>query len=438
MNKKYIKIPIGELADIHRGASPRPIDSWMATTGIPWVKISDATSSDSRYIIRTEKYIKTEGKEKSVEVFPGDLIISNSATPALPRIMKIHACIHDGWLLANNFNGITRDYLFYAIKYFHQFLINQGNGSIFKNLKIDILKEFEVYIPITNDGKPDIDYQNKVVNILLSIDEKIENNNKINAELEGMAKTIYDYWFLQFEFPNEYGKPYKSSGGKILWNEELKREIPYGWENKRIVDIEDNIVTGKTPSSNVKEYYNGDIPFITIGDIRDNMYVVSTEKTLTYEGANTQKNKFIPKDSICVTCIATPGMVGFSTKESQTNQQINSIIPKNKENCNFLYFAIKEYFIHSSGAKTGNTFANMNKEDFSNIKLIYNKDIIKKYYESTKEIFMKIKQNLLENQELASLRDFLLPMLMNGQVTFKEFNYEINIKDIEEKLKEKI
>ena len=88
--------------------------------------------------------------------------------------------------------------------------------------------------------------------------------------------------------------------------------------------------------------------------------------------------------------------------------------------------------------KTGNTFANMNKEDFSNIKLIYNKDIIKKYYESTKEIFMKIKQNLLENQELASLRDFLLPMLMNGQVTFKEFNDEVNIKDIEEKLKEKI
>lgn len=242
----------------------------------------------------------------------------------------------------------------YAQKYFEA----NASGSGQRYTLTDTLVK-EMPIPL-----PDINMQRKIGDIPSYIDRKIENNNKINAELESMAKTIYDYWFLQFEFPNEEGKPYKSSGGKMVWNEELKREIPEGWECKTIKDIENNIITGKTPSSKVPEYYNGDIPFITIGDIRGNMYVVSTEQTLSEEGAKTQNNKFIPEGSICVTCIATPGLVGFSVKDSQTNQQINSIVPKNKKNSNYLYFAINEYFEYASGAKTGNTFANMNKEDF--------------------------------------------------------------------------
>lgn len=310
------------------------------------------------------------------------------------------------------------------LMYFYYWLTNKNMLNIlqsraenricsFPQITFELLSEYLVPVPL-------LDIQKKISKILSNIDDKIENNNKINAELESMAKTIYDYWFLQFEFPNEEGKPYKSSGGKMIWNEELKHEIPKGWECKTIKDIENDIITGKTPSSKVPEYYNGDIPFITIGDIRGNMYVVTTEQTLSEEGAKTQNNKFIPEGSICVTCIATPGLVGFSVKDSQTNQQINSIVPKNKKNSNYLYFAINEYFEYASGAKTGNTFANMNKEDFSNILLLYNKEMVEKYFDITKDIFDKIKQSLLENEELASLRDFLLPMLMNGQIGFKD------------------
>lgn len=312
-------------------------------------------------------------------------------------------------------DNVNKDFVRYVMltQEFQKYILLVAHGSTIKNLAPSQVADYEFSIPSSLDI-------NKMADLLKVIDNKIKNNKKINAELESMAKTIYDYWFLQFEFPNEDGKPYKSSGGKMVWNEELKREIPEGWECKTIKDIENNIITGKTPSSKVPEYYNGDIPFITIGDIRGNMYVVSTEQTLSEEGAKTQNNKFIPEGSICVTCIATPGLVGFSVKDSQTNQQINSIVPKNKKNSNYLYFAIDEYFEYASGAKTGNTFANMNKEDFSNILLLYNKEMVENYFDITKDIFDKIKQSLLENQELASLRDFLLPMLMNGQVGFKD------------------
>ena len=147
-----------------------------------------------------------------------------------------------------------------------------------------------------------------------------------------MAKTLYDYWFVQFDFPDSNGKPYKSSGGKMVYNKELKREIPEGWEYIRLEDIESNIITGKTPPKKNPEYFNGEIPFITIGDIRGNMHIVSTNETLSKLGADYQKTKYIQKGAICVSCIATPGLIGFATELSQTNQQINSIQCKNEAN----------------------------------------------------------------------------------------------------------
>ena len=117
---------------------------------------------------------------------------------------------------------------------------------------------------------PNLTTQQKIASVLSSLDFKIELNNRINAELEAMAKTLYDYWFVQFDFPNEEGKPYKTSGGAMVWNEELKREVPEGWEVKALEEIENNIVTGKTPSTTNDNYFNGDIPFICIGDVNGN------------------------------------------------------------------------------------------------------------------------------------------------------------------------
>ena len=237
--------------------------------------------------------------------------------------------------------------------------------------------------------------------------------------MEAMAKTLYDYWFVQFDFPDAHGKPYKTSGGKMVYNPTLKREIPEGWVDSTIGAIEPNIITGKTPSKDNPEYFGGNVPFITIGDIRGNTYVVSTEETLTEQGASTQKNKFLPEDSICVTCIASPGLVGFVTAPAQTNQQINSVVCSNEVNKYYLYFAIKAHF-EGAKAKTGNTFANMNKGDFSSIGVLKpSSQMLQLYHEKVYPLFQQIKFKSLESQQLEKLRDWLLPMLMNGQVTVK-------------------
>lgn len=292
-------------------------------------------------------------------------------------------------------------------------LSSKDSGSTLPSMTFDAYYDLPIVLL-------DSDIQKKIGDLYFLVTNKISTNNHINAELESMAKTIYDYWFLQFEFPDENGKPYKSSGGKMVWNEELKRDIPEGWRVSALSTIEGNIVTGKTPSTKISENFGGDIPFITIGDIRGNVYITSTEQKLTTKGAETQLKKYIPKNSLCVSCIASPGLIGFATTESQTNQQINSIAFSDENNMYYLYFALNDFFKHSVGAKTGNTFVNMNKEEFSNIRMVYSNEIVSLFFKKVSSIFNMIHKNSEENQQLASLRDFLLPLLMNGQVGFKE------------------
>lgn len=225
---------------------------------------------------------------------------------------------------------------------------------------------------------------------------------------------------MQFDFPNANGKPYKSSGGEMIFSSTLNHQIPKLFEVKSIESIEKQIITGKTPPTANKEYYNGSIPFITIDDIRQNTFIAKTASYLTKLGADTQKNKYLPANSICVSCIATVGLVGLTTEISQTNQQINSIICNKEQNLYYLYFAIKDYFKFSFGAKIGNIVKNMNKGDFSNIVLVYpNDDLLKKYTLIVKPLFNQMKSLTLENEKLKSLRDFLLPLLLNAQVKIK-------------------
>lgn len=304
-------------------------------------------------------------------------------------------------------------YIFYLLtqKYITDYLhmIGENSVSSYPAINPNDLANLKFSIP-------NLKTQKSIAHILSTLDQKIAINNQINAQLEQMAKTLYDYWFVQFDFPDENGKPYKSSGGEMVYNDTLKREIPKGWEVKSLGEVEPNIITGKTPSTQNEEFFNGNIPFITIGDIRNNMFIFQTEQKLSKTGAESQSSKYLPKDSLCVSCIATVGLIGFTTQKSQTNQQINSIIFKNKYNGPYFYFYLKDYFVVGK-AKTGNTFANMNKGDFANIKMIYpSSNIIEKFFQNIVYSFQKIKNLQKQNQQLAQLRDFLLPMLMNGQV----------------------
>ena len=295
---------------------------------------------------------------------------------------------------------VNTKYLFYYLSLLD--LSSKDTGSALPSMTQDTYYSLDIELP-------SLAYQEKIANAISNIDSKIANNNAISKELEAMAKTIYDYWFLQFEFPDKDGKPYKSNGGKMVWNDQLKQEIPEGWEVKKLSQIESNIITGKTPSTKSKDNFGKDVPFICIGDIRRHCFIENTQLSLSKKGAESQKNKYLQKDSLCVSCIATPGLVGFCNYISQTNQQINSIV----------FVNISEYFKNTKGTKSGNTFANMNKQEFSSISVIYNEYIVKKFYDRVDSYFEKIKLCEKENQQLKSLRDFLLPLLMNGQVKIK-------------------
>ena len=378
-------------------------------SGIPFYKISTFGGIPTVYI---DEKIYREYKEKYSYPKKGDILISAAGTIGKTVIFDGEdSYFQDSnivWI-ENDESKVTNQFLYYFLQT-NPFITT--NGSTIKRLYNDNLRDTKI------PNVPSIQQQNQITDILGALDEKIQINNQINQELEAMAKTLYDYWFVQFDFPDQNGKPYKSSGGKMVYNPELKREIPEGWGVETLKDFESKIITGKTPSRANSDNFGGEIPFITIGDIRGNTFIYSTSETLTDLGASVQQNKYLPEGSLCVSCIATVGEIGFTTEWSHTNQQINSIVFEDETNRYYLYFALKNYFENANAsAKTGNTFANMNKEDFSGIRIILPRNEIKNnFHKMTEPYFAQIKCLQGQNQELTQLRDWLLPMLMNGQV----------------------
>ena len=173
----YEYIALSKLVKISRGASPRPIQNYLTTTGHSWVKISDVTSLSAPFLFETKEYITDEGTNHSVAVYPNDLILSNSATPGIPVFMETNAFVHDGWLIIRYFKRITPNYLFWVLKNDRNIILSQGNGSIFTNLKTDILKSHEIPVP-SKEKMEKLD--NLYSTILLKIKHLTKENLKLN------------------------------------------------------------------------------------------------------------------------------------------------------------------------------------------------------------------------------------------------------------------
>ena len=177
LTNNHKKIQLNKLVSIYRGASPRPIQDYVVDKGKPWVKISDATSISNPFLFETKEFINTEGVKHSFEVYPNDFILSNSATPGLPIFIQINACVHDGWLIIRNFKKISPEYLYWVLKKDRNHLLSLGNGSIFTNLKTEILKTHEV--PIFDDTTME-SINTKFKKIIYTMKNLVENNNKLN------------------------------------------------------------------------------------------------------------------------------------------------------------------------------------------------------------------------------------------------------------------
>lgn len=406
------------------------IDNFIQS-GVPVLNGSNVSK-----VSLTEESFNYVSKEKAKSLKKanakrGDIIVTHRGTLGQISYIPVNSRFDNYIISQSQFRIKLKKELVDPIYFTYYFHTSEGQKRLlsFKNhVGVPALAQPTTNFRLIEFPLRPLAYQKKVAKILTDLDEKIDLNNRINSELEGMAKLIYDYWFVQFDFPISeeqaaamgrpelIGKPYKSSGGKMAFNEELKRDVPESWEVTKLADVESNIVTGKTPSTKIREYFDGDVPFICIGDVRGNMHITQSELTLSKLGAETQSNKYIPEGSICVTCIASPGLVGFATELSQTNQQLNSIVCQKVENRYYLYFYLIDYF-KGAKAKTGNTFANMNKGDFSAINtLVPNNKILIEYAELVDPMIQMVLKRSKENKTLSQLRDWLLPMLMNGQV----------------------
>jgi type I restriction enzyme S subunit len=196
--------------------------------------------------------------------------------------------------------------------------------------------------------------------------------------------------------------------------------LPDDWRVGKLVQV-GKIICGKTPSKSNDDYFGNDIPFIKIPDLHNKMFILETTDNLSIEGAMSQNNKMLPKDSICISCIATVGLVSITTKDSQTNQQINSIIPNNQIYREYLYFTLTKMNDYLNDLGSGGTATlNVNTSTFSNIELVIpSENNLKEFHQISNPIFEKVLKNNTQIQTLTKTRDELLPRLMSGAVRVK-------------------
>ena len=304
----------------------------------------------------------------------------------------------------------------YFIKYilstkeFQKYIQLVSHGSTIKNLSPSQVADYEF-------NCCNYEYQDKIAFLLKSLDEKIDNNNKINEELESMAKTIYDYWFLQFEFPTVEGKPYKSSGGKMVWNEELKRKIPEGWGKGYLRDIL-NLHTDTISKKQIKK-----TDLYTPIDCLPKKKMCFYDEALIEE-AQSSLIKYRKRDILLGAMRVYFHRVCIAPSDGITRTTTFVLRPKHDKNLGFSYQTINrndsiDYATKNSiGTQQPYAVWENNLEDF--YFAMPPLELMIKYSERVENSIKLIIKNTKEIKELTSLRDFILPLLMNGQVGFRE------------------
>ena len=260
---------------------------------------------------------------------------------------------------------------------------------------------------------PSIEKQREIVAQYQAVEKKIRVNEQICEKLEATAQTLYRQWFVDFEFPNQEGQPYKSSGGAMVLNEELEKEIPEGWEVKSLKQI-GKVITGKTPSSSNPEDFGEDFQFITPSDFVGKKVIIDSYRKLSLTGKERLENKINPKNTVLVTCIGSDmGKVSLCQEDCITNQQINSLIGNKEYYTEYLYYKLTEAKeVLKSIAVGGSTMPMLSKSQFELIDILMPKDeLLKQFANSVSSITNNYSNYLNQNQKLTQLQSLLLSRL---------------------------
>ncbi len=404
-------VKLNQIAKVVQGQSPESI-YYSSIEGVPFMQ-GNRTFGDKYPFIDTFTSKITKMARKN------DILMSVRAPVGDLNIASCDLCIGRG-LSAITSKKVNNEFLYYSLKYNVQNLLRQGSGTTYSSVNKDIINDFDLIVP------KDENSWESIASLLSSLDSKIELNNKINKELEAMAKTLYDYWFVQFDFPNENGKPYKSSGGKMVYNQELKRDIPDGWEVGCIGDYckssggfafksswwsEEGISVIKI--KDIQENYTIDISNLSKVElinkkIDDKFKAEAGNILIAMTGATVGKYAIVP---ITDNPIYINQRVGYFNLGKEPTKKLPFFINA----LNQSYFREMIFTLASGAAQS-----NISNEQINNIELLIpENNIIENFNNKLSFFYKSILNNQRQNQELAKLRNWLLPMLMNGQVRVK-------------------
>ena len=347
-----------------------------------------------------------------------NVIKSNSPTITIGRsgsIGKVHfydgfTWVHNTALYVKDFKGNDPVYLYYLLQNLD--FENLKSSSVVPSLNRNYI--YPMKVPFTKNKIQ----QKNISKVLYSIDKKITLNTRMNAELEAMAKQLYDYWFVQFDFPDENGRPYKSSGGKMVYNEKLKREIPVGWEVSTYGKVFE-VKLGGTPSTSKSGYWeNGTINWLNSGEVQ-NFPVTESEKKITEAAVASSSTEYLPKGSVLIS-ITRYLRVTVLNINACINQSVAGFAETEAYKFPYTYFALSAEVPRLMKLRSGAQQPHINKETVEQSPIILPpQEVLDDYYSKSEPILNLLIKNSEGITELTHLRDSLLPMLMNGQVTIE-------------------
>ena len=422
------KIRLGDLVNTSSGATPLSSNKEYYENGdIPWINSGEVGQYKINF---AEKFITKEGFEKSnTKIFPKDtiLVAMYGATAGKTSILNINACTNQAVCAILPSENVNNIFLKYKLDSIYDYLVQISSGSARDNLSQKVIQDLEINLPL-------LETQQKIAKILSDIDDKIEVLHQINDNLAELAKTIYDYWFVQFDFPDENGKPYKSSGGKMVYNEVLKREIPKGWEVCTFSNLIKDIKNGDWGKEQEEVNYTEKVSCIRGADINGLNGNGELKSPIRYINKKNKCKILVENDFIIEISGGSPtqstGRIALLTSNTFSRFE-NNIICSNfckaisLKDKKYTFFFLKEWerlyhnnILFSFEGKTSG-IKNFLFEAFIHTYPIISpqKSIIEKYNFYNIKVDENKQKNLQQIQHLQSLRDWLLPMLMNGQIS---------------------
>lgn len=392
---------LGELADISRGSSPRPITDTRFFDGgtVPWIKIADATKS-GKFLYKTKQHVNDFGASFSRRLPPGTILVAASGTLGYTQILGVEGCAHDGWLILQNLRGLDRDFAYYALKTLEQHFFNSGSGAAIQNINTDILRQAKI-------PYPPLPVQQRIASILSAYDELIENSQRRIKILEAMARGLYREWFVHFRFPGHENHLRVASA---------LGEIPRGWEVVAFTDLAD-VLSGGTPKTDMPEYWNGDIPFFTPKDAPSCFYVEDAERHVTELGLSKCASALYETDTVFITARGTVGKVAMPSVPMAMSQSCYALRGKHGCTQRFLFLMTVQQVDYLKTNTGGATFDTIVVDTFRRMKVVKPPfDLIANFSAKVGALLEQVKVLQRQVRNLRRTRDLLLPRLLSGQI----------------------